>query len=57
MDMKLGNESTERQASEKDTGQACALCRELPGRVRIADAEGRQQRICLRCDRLMQWLK
>jgi hypothetical protein len=54
MDMKMANESGS-QAAEKERGQSCALCRELPGSVGIADAEGKQLRICLICDRLMQW--
>jgi len=33
----------------------CALCGELHGGVRICDEEGKELRICLRCDRLIQW--
>lgn len=54
--MKMNNEPAERQNDgRKAMVQFCALCRELPGSVRIADAEGRQLRICLRCDRLIEW--
>ena len=54
--MKMSNESGARQADGREgLVQFCALCRELPGNVRIADAEGRQLRICLRCDRLIEW--
>lgn len=35
--------------------EKCALCRELRGTVRIQDAKGRELRICLRCDRLIDW--
>ena len=56
MDMKMGNESTDSQTAEKkNTGLSCALCRELPGSIRVVDAKGRQLRICLKCDRLIEW--
>ena len=46
-----GSVADDRQAER----QLCALCRELPGGVRIYDEQGRELRICLRCDRLIQW--
>ena len=33
----------------------CALCKELRGVVKISDPEGLELRICLRCDRLIDW--
>lgn len=48
-------ESGVRPSAAGNSGPSCVLCKELPGRVRIEDGRGRQLRICLRCDRLMQW--
>jgi hypothetical protein len=35
--------------------QCCALCGELNGTIRVKDSEGREVRICMRCNRLIDW--
>ncbi len=34
---------------------ACAVCGEPKGQVRVQDSEGREVRLCLRCNRQMDW--
>lgn len=52
-----GGEAKEPKKEGRAEGQhgMCDLCRELRGTVRIQDAEGKEVRICLRCDRLIDW--
>jgi len=43
-------------ADDRQAGRPlCSLSGELPGGVRIYDEDGKELRICLRCDRLIQW--
>ena len=35
--------------------QRCALCGELSGSIRVKDSEGREVRICMRCNRMIDW--
>lgn len=34
---------------------ACAVCGEPKGQVRVWDSEGREARLCMRCNSLMNW--
>jgi len=34
---------------------ACAVCGEPKGQVRVQDSEGRDARLCMRCNSRMNW--
>ncbi|MDD4869550.1 MAG: hypothetical protein PHR77_03230 [Kiritimatiellae bacterium] len=35
--------------------QRCALCGELNGHIKVEDSEGREVKICMRCNRMIDW--